>query len=219
MIKDSINKPRICIQTIAKWQDMRFLWLLMAFLSALLVAVAHFLFQEYGFMKPCEQCVYIRYAFVIIALGGIICAIKPSNLTLKTIGYILAFYGAIRGVMFSLTLDKIHKAINGDEFFGVQGCSLIPHFDFNLPLHIWLPALFSPSGDCGIDAPIVPSDVILQGFQKAFVEFYSDGWYLIPSLQFGSMAQCCLFAFIICLVFLSAMLASFIITRFINTHK
>ncbi len=201
------------IATIAKWQDKRFLWLLMSVLCLLLLMISHFLLQGYGYMQPCEQCVYIRYVLVIVALGGIITAIKPSNAILKIVGYLLAFYGAIRGMMFSLKLNTIHHAINSDDFFGVQGCSLIPHFDFNLPLHIWAPAWFGPTGDCGLDAPIIPDNVVLEGFRKVFVESYSDGWYLIPSLQFGNMAQCCLFAFSVCLVCLSAMLASFIITK------
>ena len=103
------------INVIAKWQDMRFLWGLMVFVCLALVAVAHFLFQEYGYMRPCEQCVYIRYAFIVMALGGIFALINPRNVALKIIAYILAFYGVIRGIMFSVKLNAIHHAAHSED--------------------------------------------------------------------------------------------------------
>lgn len=196
------------MQSIYQWQQARFLWLLMVVVCLALVLVAHYVFQEYGYMKPCEQCVYIRYAFLVMALGGIIAAINPKNAVLRGIGYVLAFYGTIRGIMFSLKLDKIHEAAHGDDPFGVQGCSAVPSFDFGLPLHVWFPSLFNPTGDCGFDAPTVPDDVVLEGFRKSFVEFYQNGWYLIPSQEFGNMAQCCLIAYVVCFIILAVMLAS-----------
>lgn len=196
------------MQSIYQWQQARFLWLLMVAVCLALVLVAHYVFQEYGYMKPCEQCVYIRYAFLVMALGGIIAAINPKNIVLRGIGYVLAFYGTIRGIMFSIKLDKIHEAAHGDDPFGVQGCSAVPSFDFGLPLHVWFPSLFNPTGDCGFDAPTVPEDVVLEGFRKSFVEFYENGWYLIPSQEFGNMAQCCLIAYVVCFVILAIMLVS-----------
>lgn len=196
------------LYTIYEWQRQRFLWLLMVVVCLFLVAVAHYLFQDYGYMKPCEQCVYIRYAFVVMAIGGIVAACNPKNVALRSIGYLFAFYGAIRGIMYSYKLDIIHKAAHSDDIFGVQGCSAVPSFDFGLPLHEWLPDWFNPTGDCGFDAPTVPDDVTLSGFRKAFVEFYQNGWYLMPSHEFGNMAQCCLIAFGVCAIILAFMLIS-----------
>lgn len=196
------------LYAIYEWQRHRFLWLLMVFVCLLLVAVAHYVFQDYGYMKPCEQCVYIRYAFIVMAIGGIIAAFNPKNVILRSIGYLFAFYGTIRGIMFSYKLDVIHKAAHSDDIFGVQGCSAVPSFDFGLPLHEWLPDWFNPTGDCGFDAPTVPDDVTLSGFRQAFVDFYQNGWYLIPSQEFGNMAQCCLIAFVVCAIILVAMLVS-----------
>ena len=48
--------------------------------------------------------------------------ISPKNIILKLIAYALSFWGAILGIMYSLKLDKIHKAARGDDPFGVQGC-------------------------------------------------------------------------------------------------
>lgn len=199
------------INTLASWQDKRFLWALMVFVCVALVFVAHFVFQEYAFMRPCEQCVYIRYAFLVMALGGIIALIKPQNTILKLIAYALAFFGAVRGVMFSVKLNGIHHAAHSeDAIFGVQGCSTVPSFDFGLPLDKWFPSLFAPTGDCGFDYSTPPSDLVLEGFQKWLVELYADGWYLVPSAQFGNMAECCLLAFAMCLVALSVMFLSWI---------
>lgn len=207
------------INVIAKWQDMRFLWGLMVFVCLALVAVAHFLFQEYGYMRPCEQCVYIRYAFIVMALGGIFALINPRNVALKIIAYILAFYGVIRGIMFSVKLNAIHHAAHSeDAIFGVQGCSTEAKFDFGLPLDKWFPSWFAPTGDCGFDYSTPPEGVVLEGFRKAFVEFYADGWYLIPSQQFGNMAQCCLLAYIVCAVILAVMLMSWIYTNIVSKN-
>ena len=67
------------ISKIASWQESRFPWLLMAFISIGLVVLAHLLFQNYIYMPPCEQCVYIRFAFLCMGLGGLIAAINPKN--------------------------------------------------------------------------------------------------------------------------------------------
>ena len=150
-INSNQSLPLRVINTLACWQDKRFLWALMVFVCVALVFVAHFVFQEYAFMRPCEQCVYIRYAFLVMALGGIIALIKPQNTILKLIAYALAFFGAVRGVMFSVKLNGIHHAAHSeDAIFGVQGCSTVPSFDFGLPLDKWFPSLFAPTGDCGL---------------------------------------------------------------------
>ena len=73
-------------------------------------------------MRPCQQCVYIRFAFLCMTLGGALAGISPKNIILKLIAYALSFWGAILGIMYSLKLDKIHKAARGDDPFGVQGC-------------------------------------------------------------------------------------------------
>ena len=64
-----------------------------------LVILAHSLFQNYVYMPPCEQCVYIRFAFLCMALGGLVAIINPKNLLLAALGYLLAFWGAIQGII------------------------------------------------------------------------------------------------------------------------
>ncbi|TWO19585.1 protein-disulfide oxidoreductase DsbI [Campylobacter hyointestinalis] len=201
--KDLKSDP---IGKIASLQDERAIWIIMVVAMGGLVVVAHSLFQNYIYMAPCEQCVYIRFSMLVMALGGVIAAINPKNIILKIIGYIFGFYGAIIGMMYSLKLNSIHNAVHSEDPFGVQGCSFEPSFPFGLRLDIWVPGLFKPTGDCGYDNPMVPYGVSLSWLRQWFVDFYSEGWYLIPSLKFINMAQACFIAYAVAFVLLCAML-------------
>ena len=192
----------------AKFQDSRISWAILVFVSVALVVIAHSLFQNYAYMPPCEQCVYIRFAFLCMALGGVIAIINPKNLLFALVGYVFAFWGAVQGIMYSVKLAKIHDAVHGDDPFGVQGCSTEPHYPFGLPLEKWAPDWFMPTGDCGYDSPMVPDGVVLSDLQKNIVDLYADGWYLVPSSKFMSMADCTLLGFGVCFVVLALMLVS-----------
>ena len=192
----------------AKFQDSRISWAILVFVSVALVVIAHSLFQNYAYMPPCEQCVYIRFAFLCMALGGVIAMINPKNLLFALIGYVFAFWGAVQGIMYSVKLAKIHDAVHGDDPFGVQGCSTEPHYPFGLPLEKWAPDWFMPTGDCGYDSPMVPDGAVLSDLQKRIVDLYADGWYLVPSSKFMSMADCTLLGFGVCFVVLALMLVS-----------
>ena len=192
----------------AKFQDSRISWAILVFVSVALVVIAHSLFQNYAYMPPCEQCVYIRFAFLCMALGGVIAIINPKNLLFALVGYVFAFWGAVQGIMYSVKLAKIHDAVHGDDPFGVQGCSTEPHYPFGLPLEKWAPDWFMPTGDCGYDSPMVPDGAMLSDLQKNIVDLYADGWYLVPSSKFMSMADCTLLGFGICFVVLALMLVS-----------
>ena len=192
----------------AKFQDSRISWAILVFVSIALVVIAHSLFQNYAYMPPYEQCVYIRFAFLCMALGGVIAMINPKNLLFALIGYVFAFWGAVQGIMYSVKLAKIHDAVHGDDPFGVQGCSTEPHYPFGLPLEKWAPDWFMPTGDCGYDSPMVPDGVVLSDLQKSIVDLYADGWYFVPSSKFMSMADCTLLGFSVCFVVLALMLVS-----------
>lgn len=206
--KDLKNDP---ITKISDISDGRVIWIIMVIGMGGLVLIAHGLFQEYIYMAPCEQCVYIRFSMLVMALGGVIAAINPKKIVLKVIGFILGFYGAIIGMGYSIKLNAIHRAVHGDDPFGVQGCSADPTFPFGLPLAKWAPDWFKPTGDCGYDSPIVPDGATLSWLQQWFVDFYHDGWYLIPSMKFMNMAQACLIAYIVAFLLLIAMLICWII--------
>ena len=45
-------------------------WILFGVTSIILVLLAHYLFQGWLYMLPCEQCVYIRYGNIVMAIGA-----------------------------------------------------------------------------------------------------------------------------------------------------
>lgn len=184
-------------------------WLAVSGFAVFLVIFAHAVFQKWLFMEPCEQCVYIRFAFVLVAIGALLVALKPSNFFFSLPGLAVSLYGALYGLSSSLQLAQIHAAMHSEEsdaFLGIEGCSTSARYPFDLPLDVWFPDWFAATGECGIDAPVVPSNTILSGLQAYFVDLYkaADGWYLIPSLQWGNMAECCaVFSVVFLLVFLA----------------
>ena len=193
------------IGEIAHWSDKRWPWALIIFLSCALVVLAHNVFQVWLYMKPCEQCVYIRFGFLVIALGALVTIINPKNLWLRLVGLVVGVYGCIYGLKCSLKLSSIHHAIHGDDMdavFGMQGCSLEPHYHFGLPLEKWAPDWFLPTGDCGYDTAVVPDGTILSDAQRFLIDMYNsaDSWYLVPAWKFMSLAQCCLLAFTVALL-------------------
>ncbi len=204
------------INTLNDWQNTRWPWGIMAATMILLVLVAHYVFQEWLHMAPCEQCVYIRYGNLVVALGGLVAMIDPKKIWTKICGYVIAIYGLIYTTVCSLKLIKIHDAVHSDDpaaMFGVQGCSTEPTYPFGLPLDHWAPDWFKPTGDCGYDTPMPPDGVDLSGVQQYLIDMYqqADGWYLIPQWQFMDMAKCCLLACIVTGIVLLAMLAAWLI--------
>lgn len=186
----------------------RYFWLLLSTICLVLVLIAHYFFQNYLFMPPCEQCVYIRFAFMCIVIGGFLAFLNPKNPILKLAGFVFGFYGCIKGFMYSYKLNLIHKAIASNDPFGLEGCSATPTFAFGLPLDKWMPSWFLPTGDCGYDNPVVPDGAKLDFLQTWLTNLYSDGWYLIPSEHFGNMAQMCMIVFVSIFIFLTFMILS-----------
>jgi len=183
------------IEKIAALQDRRILWVLMAIIGIGLALTSFLVFQRWLYLRPCEQCVYIRFAMACLAVGGAVGAINPRVLVLKLAGYSAAVYGAAKGIGYSLALIRIGEAYRSGNLFGVQGCSAEPAFPFHLPLHSWFPTTFLPTEDCGVSYPIIPEGAVLSPMQKYFTDLYRDGWYLIPSRQFMTMEQCTLLCF------------------------
>ena len=129
--------------------------------------IAHNVFQVWLYMKPCEQCVYIRFAFLCMTFGCLFTLAWPKALIIRIIAYVCGVYGCIYGIMCSVKLSSIHHAIHSedlDALFGMQGCSLEPHYPFGLPLEKWAPDWFLPTGDCGYDN----SDVPINGYPAGF---------------------------------------------------
>lgn len=141
------------INTLADWQDSRWPWGIIAFAMIAMVLLAHYVFQDWMHMLPCEQCVYIRYGNLVMALGCIIAMINPKALWAKVVGYVISLYGLVYTIMCSWKLIGIHDAVHSDDpmaMFGMQGCSTEPHFPFVCRLKSGLRPGSSPQGDCGL---------------------------------------------------------------------
>lgn len=187
------------VRTLADWQDSRWPWGIIAFAMVAMVLLAHYVFQDWMHMLPCEQCVYIRYGNIVMAIGAFLIAINPKQALLKIAGIGVFLYGLIYTMICSWKLMGIHDAVHSDDpmaMFGMQGCSTEPTYHFGLPLDKWAPDWFKQTGDCGYDAPVVPDGTQLGDFQRWLIEVYqaSDGWYLFPQWKFMDMAECCMLA-------------------------
>ncbi|MCI5633443.1 disulfide bond formation protein B [Helicobacter sp.] len=184
----------------------RVFWIILGIVAIGIVLFSHFVIQEFLLIPPCEQCVYIRYAFVVLMLGCFIVALEPRSWIFKSIGVIVILYALVRGIVAARTLNTIHIALKEGIVFGLKGCSLEPQFDFNLPLDTWIPQLFRPLGFCGYDMPYVNME--LSPFREWFIALYAEGWYVIPSLELGSMAQCALIIFVLYGLVLSVLMVA-----------
>lgn len=183
------------------------------------VFFAHFFLQNYLFMRPCVQCVYIRLDMLILGFG----ALLSLNKNLKFIGFFFAIFGIFSGLNHSLYLENIYKLVASGNPFGAS-CPLEPNFLLNLPLNELFPSLFSPNGECGNDAPFVPLDANLSALQQFFLGnesdnfkdgFYSKGWFLLPKNEFLNMPQACILIFGVSLLLYFLIFVAFLKSKLI----
>lgn len=168
-------------------------WFALSLIPVFLLLVSHFIFVEWLYMRPCTECVYIRFGFYLLAIAflftGFACAKKIGRLT----GFVAVFLSCAYGIYHSwilLSTETIGSCAINNPPFSLFGLERV------------FPTLFKPTGECGFTAPIVPFDANLGSLQSWFINLYSeaDGWYLIPSIKFGSMAECTLIIFAVMLV-------------------
>ncbi len=151
------------VLTLQQWQEQRAVWLVMSGAALFLILSAMGYFQWFLEMDPCEICVYIRFSQFCILFAGLIIVINPKLPVLKFLGLVLAWYGVIQGMIWSIDLNELHHASHalddvmaaGGDLFAAGGgegaCSTEPKFPLGLPLHEWFPYEFQPSGICGED--------------------------------------------------------------------
>ena len=147
------------LPTLEATQEGRAVWVVMAGACVFLLGSAMGFFQWFLEMDPCENCVYIRFSQFCILIAGVMMIINPKNKIIKVLGITLAWYGIIYGIDKAIILDGQHVASHAadaglDLFQSGQGanlCSLEPTFPLNLPLDVWFPYEFAPSGICGED--------------------------------------------------------------------
>ncbi len=177
--------------------------LYLCLLCVAMLCYAHFFLQNYLMMKPCEQCVYLRFAVSVVAFGAFVAFAFPQKLA-KALSYALCFWGLYLGFKHSFLLNQIHQAFKEGDVFGIRGCSHTPNFPFKLPFDEFFPSLFKPNGICGLDTPLIAMEDSISTLQSFFVGsvennftdgFYSKGWFVLPQFEFISMAQACLLVF------------------------
>lgn len=80
------------------------------------------------------------YALVLV---GLLCAIQPRWLIMR----LLAFAGWGVAALWGLALTIEHQGKQTDVSL-FSSCDFIPNFPSWLPLHEWLPSLFTVGADC-----------------------------------------------------------------------
>lgn len=157
-------------------------WFLLSLAPFGLLAFSHFVFVKWLYMRPCPECVYIRFAFFIAGLfflgAAILC--KKSVRRVFSVASLLALVYGIYHAFSLLGKTNAGSCSINTEPFSLFGLEKV------------FPILFKPTGECGFTAPLVPFDAKFGSLQSWFINLYSDanGWYLIPSSHFGSMATC-----------------------------
>lgn len=106
----------------ADWQETREPWILFGVTSIILVLLAHYLFQGWLYMLPCEQCVYIRYGNIVMAIGAFLITINPKQALLKIAGIGVFLYGLIYTMICSWKLMGIHDAVHSDDRWPCSAC-------------------------------------------------------------------------------------------------
>lgn len=182
---------------LAEFGEKRLTYLFLAFFSLFLVAVAHFFFQNFLFMQPCNLCISIRYSFLIIAIFASFLLIQPKNTYFQIFGTLGILTGLIRGSYFAIKLNQAYKEVKTLKENVAQACSAPTYSPLENYLGSVAPTWLKASGQCGNDVPNIPVDAHLSSIQKFFLDLYSEGWYLLPKYHFINMAQACLIIFII----------------------
>ena len=171
-----------------KAQNKKF-WFVLTLIPVFLLLVSHFVFVKWLYMRPCTECVHIRFGFCLLAVAliftGFACTYKVGRLA----GFVAVFLSCGYGIYHSwilLSTETIGSCAINNPPFSLFGLERV------------FPTLFKPTGECGFTAPIVPFDANLGSLQSWFIQLYSeaDGWYLIPSIKFGTMAECTFIAFV-----------------------
>lgn len=178
-------------------------WLTISLFSFILVLASNIFFQQYLFMQPCVNCVYIRLAFLIVAFGGIFGFLFGKFG--QIFAYFMGFFGAIYGIYSAYILKIVQDNLKLDQISQIS-CENMPNFPFGIKFDEILPALFFPTGECGIDGPIVPFGEKLADIQGYFIALYADGWYLVPCYKFITMAEATIFIFVIFILIMGFML-------------
>lgn len=165
--------------TFGRRQDERTIWLLGGGIALSLEIFSWAFFQKFLRLEPCELCVYIRFSMVSIFLGAMIGAINPKHLLFKLTGYVIVFWGIIKGLAWDVRLEIENiRAADPNWFSPCRAASA--DFPFGLKLDRWLPSHFRPEAVCGEDS----AWSIFGLNMSEWLFFVYGGFLLVVSLMF-----------------------------------
>lgn len=156
----------------------RLSWGLLALSGVVLELAA--LFFQYGMdLSPCVMCIYVRVAVLGLILAGLIGMLQPTWLILRFVGLVGWVVSAVWG--FRLAYELNNMQVNPSPF---ATCSFYPEFPSFMPLDVWLPSVFSPTGMCS-DLPWTWLSVSMAQWMMVCFAIYILIWLamLVPSLK------------------------------------
>ncbi len=169
-----------------KLYDSRFFWFFLFIIPLSFVIFSHTFFQNFLYMQPCTLCVYIRFYMLMITFFAIFAWIDPENFIFSLVSFFGTAFATFMGLFSSYKLYTIKHQTS--QLFG-STCGETPNF-FGFDLTIF--PIFVASGDCVYDAPVLPEFARPRNLQEFFINFYDEGWYLIPQYKFIDMSEFCL---------------------------
>ncbi|WP_445776268.1 disulfide bond formation protein DsbB [Shewanella sp.] len=158
----------------------RLSWGLLA-LSGVALEIAALFFQYVMDLSPCVMCIYVRVAVLGLILAGLIGMLQPKVWIFRFIGLLSWAVSSVWG--FSLSYELNDMQVNPSPF---ATCSFYPEFPSFMPLDVWLPSVFSPTGMCS-DSPWTFLSVSMAQWMMVCFAIYGLIWFvmLVPSLKTG----------------------------------
>lgn len=100
-------------------------------------------FQYVMNLQPCVLCIYQRTALYGVMFAALLGWLLPSNFFVRWLAIAGWIYGSIRGLQ--VAWEHVQLQLNPSPF---ARCDFIPQFPNWAKLDIWMPKLFSASGNC-----------------------------------------------------------------------
>jgi disulfide bond formation protein DsbB len=156
----------------------RFSWGVLL-LSAIGLELAALFFQYGMDLAPCVMCIYIRVAVFGIILAGLVGMLQPKVWFLRLVGMAAWAVSAVWGLHLAYELNDMQ--VNPSPF---ATCSFYPEFPSFMPLDLWLPSMFSPTGMCS-DSPWSWLSVSMAQWMMVGFAVYIVMWLLmlLPALK------------------------------------
>lgn len=112
-------------------------------LSALGLLTAALYFQHAMDLQPCIKCIYQRTAVIGLLIAALIPLIY-NHLYTRVVAFAVWAYSCYEGIR--VAQEHLDIIFASNPFANI--CDIVPNFPSFLPLHEWVPAVFSAPGDC-----------------------------------------------------------------------